>query len=57
VRAYVGIDDRLDFVVLGRAKLPRQGNVIQSQVSIDSLTATAMAANYTLERMRPGNPS
>lgn len=46
VRAYVGIDDRLDFVVLGQARLPRQGSVVQTEVTPAGLAAAAVAAGY-----------
>lgn len=49
IRAYTGIDDRLDFVVLGKAQLERKGLTIQSEVSREALSAAA--AQYTQERI------
>jgi len=49
IRAYTGIDDKLDFVVLGKAQLERKGWTILSEVSSEALSAAAV--QYTQERI------
>jgi hypothetical protein len=50
VRAYVGIDAVLDYVILGEAALPRKGMAVQEEVSLQSMAAAAAA--YTPERIQ-----
>ena len=52
VRAYVGIEDALDFVVLGTATLTRGSSVIPTEVKIDGLADAAKAAGYTPDRIQ-----
>ena len=52
VRAYIGIDQPLDFVVLGKAALPRKGAVMQAEVSSGSMAAAAADAGYSAEKLQ-----
>ena len=47
VRAYTGIDQSIDFVILGAAAFERKGNTIQSEVTADAIQRLAVVAGYT----------
>ena len=51
VRAYVGIDKPIDFVVLGSAAFELDGSTIQSEVTTKSIEDLAMTRGYTPERI------
>jgi hypothetical protein len=51
VRAYVGIDTTLDFVILGAAAFERSGSTIQIEVTPDSIAETATRAGYSGEKI------
>ena len=50
IRAYIGIGDMLDFVILGKDFLTRKGAVIQSEVTPEALNAAASL--YSEQRIR-----
>ncbi|MGE4049561.1 MAG: hypothetical protein AB7F38_00725 [Piscinibacter sp.] len=52
VRAYVGIDHDLDFVIMGKATLERKANVIQTEVTITSIEGIARAGGYDDDAIR-----
>jgi hypothetical protein len=52
VRAYGGIDQSIDFVVLGAAAFERKGSTIQSEVTTDSVQRLAVEAGYTDEKIK-----
>lgn len=52
VRAYAGVDQDLDFVILGKATLERKGNVIQSEVTAASIQGVAQAGGYDDDAIR-----
>jgi hypothetical protein len=52
VRAYVGIDRDLDFVILGNATLERKGNAIQTEVTVASIEGVARAGGYDDDAIR-----
>ncbi|MBP2082955.1 MULTISPECIES: hypothetical protein [Pseudomonas] len=49
IRAYTGIIEELDFVVLGDAKFQMDGRIITEAVSAESIKSTADKAGYTKE--------
>lgn len=51
IRAYNGIADFLDFVILGSAEFPRTGNLIKTTVTADSINALAEQSGYTAEKI------
>lgn len=51
VRAYVGVDKPLDFIVLGSAAFKLDGNTIQSEVTTKSITDLAQGRGYTPEKI------
>ncbi len=51
IRAYTGIEEQLDYVVLGNARFPTLGRVIQEAVTVDSIKAKADEAGYTHENI------
>lgn len=51
IRAYDGVADFLDFVILGSAEFPRTGNVIKTEVTPASINALAEQSGYTAEKI------
>ena len=52
VRAYAGIDQSIDFVILGTAAFERKGNMIQSEVTTDTIQRLAVTAGYMDEKIK-----
>jgi hypothetical protein len=51
IRAYNGIAQSLDFVVLGSAEFQRTGRTIKTEVTIDSIKALTEQSGYTSEKI------
>ncbi|MBC8785610.1 hypothetical protein A7D21_28240 [Pseudomonas sp. AP19] len=51
IRAYTGIVEQLDYVILGTAQFPTLGRVIQETVTVDSIKTRADTAGYTQEKI------
>lgn len=52
VRAYSGIHQPIDFVILGAAAFERKGNTIQSEVTTDAIQQLAVTAGYTDDKIK-----
>ncbi|POF42328.1 hypothetical protein B0D71_12940 [Pseudomonas laurylsulfativorans] len=51
IRAYTGIVNKLDFVILGQANFPTIGRVIQEEVSVTSIKDKADKSGYTKDKI------
>lgn len=51
VRAYVGIDAPLDFVILGRAGFKPKGGLVSRELTVESIAALAADAGYSPEKV------
>jgi hypothetical protein len=52
VRAYRGVAQAINFVILGTAAFGREGNAIQSEVTADSIQQLKVSAGYTNENIK-----
>ena len=47
IRAYAGMDQDVDFVILGKAFFPRKGLTVQSEVTVAAINAVVEHAGYS----------
>ena len=52
IRAYSGIAEKLDYVILGSARYTIKGQTIQDTVSTESLNQLVASAGYTPEKIQ-----